>query len=713
MCTCEGQSCIRKRSLTEHFSPLMQINKQSTVGRVSTVILLTFGGFNMESNEQASQSQHPFLPSSFPPQKHRQKRRKGKDLPPAAYQEETLTAKGKGGLDTNDSEVTAVAKTPKVRKKLPIATGPIETYFPEEKYGHFRVKGNSLYTVVKNEDGSEPQKFIGSLVYIKEIMHRIDVDPIEIHLKLRYWYHSKWEEIEITRDMLQVNELSKLMKSGVGVASHKVKQVAKFLDYQEPDAPKRYGHTTLGWTTEANKSVYKHEKMEGNSMYNSTYDGEFILSSGTFQGWKDVIQQEVVGHTPLELALTAGFSAPLVSWIAKDLDMEVLVLHAYGDSSKGKTTAARVFVSPFGRPARKDGGLILNWKATQNNMIGRIVNNHGLPIALDEASMNRMSDFTEIIYLLAEGKEKGRMTKDLRLRKERTWSGTFFSTAEHSLLMKSNQNSGLYVRLQEFGNIDWTKDGDHAERLKQGLLNNYGQAGPAFVNYLLQQGKSKVFSLVTTWAKKIHTLMPNQDGKSQRMSEKYGMLMATAELINQCFKFQIDLNNILEFLLEQYKTIASLGEYDERAYDELKQLIMQHRTKFASDTELPIASETWGKIFKRGKGIEVAFIKQVFKTQLAARGFENPEQILSKWKAKGLLVTEAGKKTKKRTIPGIASRDMYVVKFEEDMLEPIVLDTTKYLVKQKKKTEQQSTVPQVAESNYSPIDEELDSIDDL
>lgn len=665
----------------------------------------------MKSDEHAPQSQHPFQPSSFLLQQRKLKRGNGTELATADLQEETPNVKGTA--DMNDSGVTSVVKTPKVRKKQPLNTGQVKMYSPKEKYGHFRVKETGLYTVVKNEDGSESYKYIGSLVYIKEIMHRIDVDPIEIYLKLRYWYHSQWEEIEISRDMLQANELSKLMKSGLDVASHKVKHVAMFLDYQESDAPKRFGHTTLGWTTEENKSVYKHKKMEGNSMYNSTYDGEFILSNGTFQGWQDVIKSEVIGNTPLEFALTAGFSAPLVSWIAKDLDMEVLVLHAYGDSSKGKTTAARVFVSPFGRPARKDGGLILNWKATQNNMIGRIVNNHGFPLALDEASMNRMSDFTEIIYLLAEGKEKGRMTKDLRLRKERTWSGTFFSTAEHSLLMKSNQNSGLYVRLQEFGNIDWTKDGNHAERLKQGLLDNYGQAGPIFVNFLLQQGKPKVLSLVTTWAKRIHALMPSQDGKSQRMSEKYGMLMATAELTKQCFNFQLDLDKLLEFLLEQYKTVASLGEYDERAYEELKQLVMQHHTKFARDNQLPVANETWGKIYKKGKGIEVAFIKQVFKTQLIERGFENPEQILSKWKAKGLLLTEAGKNTKKRTIPGIASRDMYVVKFDENMLEPIELETIKYLQKQEKKMEKQSTVSCVAETSYLPIDEEVISFEDF
>ncbi|MFC6040530.1 DUF927 domain-containing protein [Paenisporosarcina macmurdoensis] len=638
--------------------------------------------------------------SSFPPNRRKRKI----DMKPDVENSQIDDASLEGN----------VTRIPKVRKKTSVPKGEVEEYFPKEKHGHFRVKGTSLYTAeTKGNDGSESQKLLGRIVYIKEILHRIDVDPIEIYLKLRYWYHSQWEEIMIRRDQLQVYELSKLMISGVDVASYKVKQVAMFLDYQESDAPKRYEHTTLGWTVEGKKNIYKHNQMVGDSVYNSRFEGDFILSNGTFQGWQDVVKQEVMGHVPLEFALVAGFSAPIVSWIARDFDMEVLVLHAYGDSSKGKTTAARLFVSPFGRPARKDGGLILNWKATQNNMIGRIANTHGIPLALDEASMNKMSDFTEIIYLLAEGKEKGRMTKEIRLRKERTWSGTFFSTAEHSLLMKSNQNTGLFVRLQEFDNADWTIDGPHASRLKEGLLEHYGHAGPLFVEYLIKLGKPKVFELATEWSKRVHDKMPSQDGKSQRMSEKYGMLMATAELMNKCFVFQVDLDKLLEFLLAQYQTVATLGEYDERAYEVLKQLIMQHHTKFARDNDLPVANETWGKIFKKVNGIEVAFIKQVFRDQLIARGFENPDQILSKWKAKNLLLTEEGKKTKKRTIAGISSRDMYVVKFKENMLEPIEMETIKYREKQKKILDKNTGIQLVTEISYMPINEDLESIDDM
>jgi len=661
-------------------------------------------------NEDEQQANIPF--SSFPLLRRKRKIEMKIDAEDSPI--EDASSEVDNVVNNDDFEVTStVPNIPKARKKTSVHTDEVEAYFPKENHGHFRVKGTSLYTAEPKENGSESIKLVGRTVYIKEILHRIDVEPIEIYLKLRYWYHSQWEEIMIRRDQLQVNELSKLMISGVDVASYKVKQISMFLDYQESDAPKRYEHTTLGWTVEGKKNIYKHYKMVGDSKYNSTFEGDFILSNGTFQGWMDVIKQEVMGHVPLEFALVAGFSAPIVSWIARDFDMEVLVLHVYGDSSKGKTTAARLFVSPFGRPARKDGGLILNWKATQNNMIGRIANNHGLPLALDEASMNKMTDFTEIIYLLAEGKEKGRMTKELRLRKERTWSGTFFSTAEHSLLMKSNQNTGLYVRLQEFANVEWTNNGPHATRLKEGLLEHYGHAGPRFVEHLIKSGKPKIFELATEWSKRVHDKMSSKDGKSQRMSEKYGMLMATAELMNECFEFQVDLDKLLEFLLTQYLAVASLGEYDERAYDALKQLIMQHHTKFARDNELPVANETWGKIFKKINGIEVAFIKHVFKEQLAERGFENPDQILSKWKAKNLLLTEVGKKTKKRTVPGISSRDMYVVKFEENMLEPIEVETIKYLERQKKRLDKKKGNESVAEVNYIPIEEELESIDDM
>lgn len=672
----------------------------------------------MEDNQD---KQYEPASGSMPPL--RRKRRPAESIPTIAI-DMTDSRESADELEQNILEIEGLRKSRGRRLTATPITEPINpAYFPKAKYGPFRVQDKALYGVETKDGGEEKKRFIGHLVYIAEILHRVDVEPVEIYLKLRYWYHSQWEELVIPRNQLQVNELSKLMISGVDVASHKVKQVAMFLDYQEKDAPKRYEHTSLGWEINQQQDSYKHAGMIGESRYPSIYGGDYKLSNGSYQGWVDVISEEVIGHPALEFALVAGLSAPLVSWIARDFDMEVLVLHVYGDSSKGKTTAARLFVSPFGRPARKDGGLILNWKATQNNMIGRIANNHGLPMALDEASMNKMSDFTEIIYLLAEGKEKGRMTKELRLRAERTWSGTFFSTAEHSLLMKSNQNTGLYVRLQEFGNVDWTVDGPHAIRLKTGLLEHYGHAGPLFVQHLIELGKPKVFELVAEWGKKLHASMPSQDGKSQRMSEKYGMLLATAELANQCFPFKIDLERLEAFLLEQYQTVAALGEYEDRAYAALKQLVMQHHTKFARDSNPPIAHVTWGKIFKKGKGVEVAFIKQVFKAELAALGFENPDQLLSKWKAKGLLVAEEGKNTKKRTIPGIASRDMYVVKFDENMLEPIEQSTIPHRISQPKqsygaKRPRKLTGNRVdagaeRDVQYTVLEEEVNDIEDM
>ncbi|MFD2679259.1 DUF927 domain-containing protein [Bacillus seohaeanensis] len=565
-------------------------------------------------------------------------------------------------------DVPLVQKSEKYRRSDTSSNKYVKSYIPKGNYGFFRVKGSTLYTVDKKDDGTEKEILLGNLVYIKEVIERTDEKEIHVFLVLRYWFHSQWYEVTIGREQLQVNELSKLMSTGMDVPSHKAKRVAIFLSYQESEAPKRYEHIHLGWKVDESMENYKHQNIIGNSIKPSRYGGDFSLQKGDLSGWINVVNNEVIGHTPLEFALVAGLSSPLVSWVARDFDMEVLVIHAYGDTSKGKTTAARVFVSPFGRPARKDGGLILLWKATQNAIIAQISNNHGIPLALDEASMNRLKDFTEMIYLLAEGKEKARMTKDIKLRDQRTWSGTFFSTAEHSLLMKSNQNGGLLIRLQEFGNVSWTKDGDHAERLRRGLLQHYGEAGPIFVKFIAKKGKDTVYHLVSQWSERCLEKMEIQNGLSQRLAQKYGLLMATAELANECFDFTIDLDDLLDFLIQHQQSVALEGDYSERAYASFKQLVIQHRTKFARDSEPPIAHETWGKIFTKGNGIEVAILKEIFREEMIKKGFENPQQILSKWKSKGLLDTEASKLTKKKTIPGTVKRDIFLVRFEENFL---------------------------------------------
>ncbi|WP_419877955.1 DUF927 domain-containing protein [Brevibacillus centrosporus] len=537
------------------------------------------------------------------------------------------------------------------------------------RYGQFVGRGTELLVRRKDENGKWKEEWLSDLVFIKAIQENIDEQTFDI--LLQFWFKNHWREKSVKRSQLQINELTKLLDHGVDVPNYKVGQVAKFLSLQEKDAPLRQVHHKLGWADYNGELVYQHQEILSTKVpYSSTYRGNMLLQKGTYEGWKQVIKQEVLGHTPLEFALTCGFASPLVALIARIIDMEVLIFHAYGDAAQGKTTAGRVFVSPFGLPSKREGGLVLQWYGTKNGLVSQLRDKHGFPIVLDEASMNRIKDFTDVLYLLAEGREKARMTKEIEERKRASWSGFFFSTAEHSLQQKSNQNSGLLVRLQEKGNVPWTRSAENSNKIKEGLLQHYGQAGPMFVQFLIAKGKDAIVDVWKKWAKLCHQKMILKDSLSERMADKFALILATAELMNECFDFSVNIGGILEFLLEMDQENVEGRDLGERAYQYLKQMVIQHQANFIMDGA-PASRECWGSITRKsGKGVEVTFMKEPFKKLIHEGGFDDSSVVLGKLKAKGYLDHEANKLTRKRKLdPDKPRLDVHILMFDDSLLE--------------------------------------------
>lgn len=539
----------------------------------------------------------------------------------------------------------------------------------EYRYKQFVGRGTDLFILKKDDSGKWVEEFLADLVYIKEIQENIDEQTFQF--MLQYWYRYKWHELTVKRSQLQLNELTKLLDHGIDVPNYKAGQVAKFLSLQEKDAPIKQVHHKLGWADHNGALTYKHQEIIGSNLpYSSTYVGNLLLQNGTFEGWKQVILHEVLGHIPLEFALTCGFASPVVALIARFIDLEVLLFHAYGDTSQGKTTAGRVFVSPFGLPSKREGGLILQWYGTKNGLVSQIAEKHGIPIVLDEASMNRIKDFTDVLYLLAEGREKARMTKEIEERKRASWSGFFFSTAEHSLQQKSNQNSGLMVRLQEKGNVAWTRSAENANKIKEGLLQHYGHAGPIFVQFLLTKGKAVILDVWKKWAKICYSKMEHKDGLSDRMADKFALILATAELMNECFDFSVSIDGILEFLLEMDQENIEGRDLGERTYQYLKQMVIQYQSHFIMDG-VPASRDCWGTITRKlGKGVEVTFMKEPFKKLIHEGGFDDSSVVLGKLKAKGYLDHEANKLTRKRKLdPDKPRLDVHILMFDDSLLE--------------------------------------------
>jgi uncharacterized protein (DUF927 family) len=102
--------------------------------------------------------------------------------------------------------------------------------------------------------------------------------------------------------------------------------------------------------------------------------------------------------------------------------------HFFGQSSKGKTTCVESAGSVWGGPIYRE-----SWRATSNGLEAVAMSHCDCLLVLDEQGQALPNEAGELAYLLANGSDKVRATKDLRARNRRRWRTLFLSTGETTL----------------------------------------------------------------------------------------------------------------------------------------------------------------------------------------------------------------------------------------------------------------------------------------
>ncbi|MFW1934674.1 DUF927 domain-containing protein [Acinetobacter sp. ULE_I046] len=217
-------------------------------------------------------------------------------------------------------------------------------------------------------------------------------------------------------------------------------------------------------------------------------------SNGTLEQWQKDISIPLSTHSKLVVALSSAFAGQLLTPLEQQTGAGV---HFKGQSSKGKTTALYVGCSVWGKPSN----YCKTWKSTGNALEHTAyIHNDGF-LALDEiGEVANPKELGNIAYMLANGKGKARLTKEIKAKPSYAWKIIFLSTGEKSLkeIMQENGQKaklGQEVRLIDididqteyglFDQIDFAEDGAKQSRLLVERSNQfYGVAGMAWLNYL-------------------------------------------------------------------------------------------------------------------------------------------------------------------------------------------------------------------------------------
>jgi hypothetical protein len=524
---------------------------------------------------------------------------------------------------------------------------------------------DGYYGITTISDKGNTFEPYGRCVCIREIIEVHETN--EVLLILEYDYNGRMVTTTLPRGNLKKSVLLDYAKEGMDVFEHTVITLIKHIQLQEESIEPIVGHKDVGWDFYTGDDGTRRDFFKGYKGigYDTEYLGDFIIKpEGKKEEFQDFISKYIL-NTPMELAVAVGLAAVLVGFIGSEVECDNLFVHIFGDTSSGKTTFGIVAVGMGSKPEFKGQTLARRYNGTENALLQVMVGNTGLPVCFDEAKEARIRDFSGFIYSIESGTEKLRLDRDTSVRNVGEYHTSIVSTGEFSLSDDSERATGKEIRLQQFGNIVWTRNAHESELIKGFFRKNYGLPCVLLASHLLKIGREAAIQCFTRNRKRFIKHSRVMDTFTERLSIKYGMILATAELTNEAMDFGLSRDAILETLIQNELETSECRDIAQVAYDYvLGQINIFHYDNFAfpgvNKTDIvPPKKETWGlrmyhnppKKINKKKCYMTIYVQKDKMSEILLKGnFKDVSVIIKKWKERDLLDYEAGRNTRFRKI---------------------------------------------------------------
>lgn len=420
-----------------------------------------------------------------------------------------------------------------------------------------------------------------------------------------------------------------------------------------------------------------------------------MRAKGTLKQWQRAVADACRGNPFLLLALCCPFAGPLLKFAG----MDSCGFHLYGESSQGKTTALQIAASVWGcgaDPATSSETYIRSWNTTGNALEGlAAAHNDGL-LALDEMGTCDAADFGKVVYDLAGGQGKSRMTKESELREQRFWRILFLSTGEISVRQRIedgtrrakagqlNRFLDIPVETRLIADAHGKPPEQFVNELKRACATFYGTAGPEFVRKLIdylddiQSLQGCVREGVENWSRALAATgekkreLQSAERRSLRrlalvsfagyLACEFGVLPFTSTVIDAA----------IQFVLEAW--LGDEGNLPEpvRAIMQLRDYVISQQSRFVSIDDLqnprsPIymyAQQSPARLPHDLAGYrdEDSFLLTDQGLREACRGYSVRTVIRELAQRRLLIQNNPGHFKSRRSIPGLSERlEFYVI----------------------------------------------------
>lgn len=408
--------------------------------------------------------------------------------------------------------------------------------------------------------------------------------------------NDKTLELSIPRTELSPRNVENLIASNNGICEEP-EEICNFLlkSYNSCLKTKQFPieryHTQVGWKEIDGKPVYLGQNViSDNETLQSEYSGKLDLKpSGDIKEVIDMLNCEIIvtqEWSKLEAILCAAVGSLILSYANHfwNSDLNNVILHLFGGSSNGKSTALKLFASVATNPQKKKG-YWHTYTSTEGSLIKRIGNNEGLPVVIDEISGVTKKQLDSFVYSIGNGEEKDRLKPGGNgLQESAVFQTVVLSSGELSLLKKCTQNEGLRARCFEFANEQWTYSKSQAVHIKSCLSKNYGLIAPMIARELIHNSNQ--------WRKRLEFYRERVEQEIEkrnitcsikdRVGEYVALFTLAGEVINVTLNVSLDIDKVYDFFFTNIVVAndeeANMGK---NAYYTIMKYVSEHRDLFA------------------------------------------------------------------------------------------------------------------------------------
>ena len=450
-------------------------------------------------------------------------------------------------------------------------------------------------------------------------MRYINIETGSELLNLSYKLDGRWHELKlIDRKVIsQSKTIVSLSEFGLDITSENSREIVNYLaevDSLNRDIiPRRETVKHLGWIPGRGFSPY----IDGVD-YDSggKFDEAFraVRSGGSLEEWKKTAALVMADpeYMPARIVLAASVASVLLKWTSQ----QPFIVHMWSaESSTGKTIATMLAASVWADP--EIGRYMRSMNATKvaNEQLAGFCNN--LPLILDELqTVQKNTDFDDIIYMLCEGTGKARGSRDGGLREQTRWMNTIITNGEQPI--STDARAGAVNRVISIGTEGQVIPGDKKQmsEFADSLRENFGHAGKMIIERITEQ-KGLTNAIKTSYKEAMSQLTPYVTGKQAN----YGAAILVGDVLLNMIVFDKQFPPMLPTHILPYLATQDMVDTNKKALDWLLSFVATNGARFHVEGEeilAPVKSEIMGKIESNG---DVMIIKGVLKENLERKGW--------------------------------------------------------------------------------------------